>query len=270
MPDGLPAEFARQNLPDYYGMIESLDDEFRRMLLALENAGVADDTIVVFTSDHGDMIGCQGLKAKRWPHDQSARIPLLIRYPRTIHSGSVINAPLGATDVYPTLAGLAGIPSPEGLDGEDFSPLLRGEVSQPPRDYVYLEMPYAYVPWPGWRAIRTRQYMYARTKEKPWLLFDLINDPWEMNNLVDDPASQSLVQQMDSRLTAVMRASGDSWSYRASTGDLKNWLPGGSKQRSQSALGADWPGKLISGNAPMKQRKAGKKKKEQQKSSAAR
>jgi arylsulfatase A-like enzyme len=270
VPEGLPAEFARQNLPDYYGMIESLDDEFQRMLLALQNAGVADDTIVVFTSDHGDMIGCQGLKAKRWPHDQSARIPLLIRYPRTIHSGSVINAPFGATDVYPTLAGLAGIPSPEGLDGEDFSPLLRGEVSQPPRDYVYLEMPYAYVPWPGWRAIRTRQYMYARTKEKPWLLFDLINDPWEMNNLVDDPASQSLVQQMDSRLTAVMRASGDSWSYRASTGDLKNWLPGGSKQRSQSALGADWPGKLFSGNAPMKQRKAGEKKKEQQKSSAAR
>ena len=65
-------------------MIESLDDEFGRILEALEKAGVADDTIVVFSSDHGDMIGCQGLKAKRWPYEESARVPFLIRYPRAI------------------------------------------------------------------------------------------------------------------------------------------------------------------------------------------
>ena len=74
------------------------------------------------------------------------------------------------------MAGLAGIAAPAGLDGDDFSPLLRGEVDTPPRDYVYLEMQYAYVPWPGWRALRTRRYMYARTREKPWLLFDLVEE----------------------------------------------------------------------------------------------
>ncbi len=245
VPEGAAAEYARQKLPDYYGMIESLDDEFSRLLAALEAAGVADDTIVVFSSDHGDMIGSHGLKVKRWPHDHSARIPLLIRYPRAIRPGTVVADPFGAPDVYPTLAGLAGIAAPAGLDGDDFSPLLRGEVDTPPRDYVYLEMQYAYVPWPGWRALRTRRYMYARTREKPWLLFDLDEDPWELKNLAEDPASQSLVQELDSRLTAVMHESGDSWDLRASSGDLQNWLPGGGKQRSQDGLGTDWPGKTV-------------------------
>ncbi|HUT13735.1 MAG TPA: sulfatase [Thermoguttaceae bacterium] len=245
VPPGAATENARQCLPDYYGMIESLDDEFGRLVAALEQAGVADDTIVVFSSDHGDMIGSQGLKAKRWPYEESARIPLLIRYPRSIKPGTVVADPIGSPDVYPTLAGLAGVKVPDGLDGADFSPLLRGESSEPPRDYVYLEMQYAYVPWPGWRALRTRDLMYARTVDKPWLLFDLAKDPWQMKNLVDDPASQSLVKQMDDRLAAIMRQTGDSWDIKADSGDLQNWLPGGSKQQGQAVLGADWPGKAL-------------------------
>ncbi len=245
VPDGAATEYAQQCLPDYYGMIESLDDEFGRLVAALEKAGVLDDTIVVFSSDHGDMIGSHGLKAKRWPYGESARIPLLIRCPRSIRAGTVIADPIGSPDIYPTLVGLAGIRVPDGLDGADFSPLIRGESSKPPRDYVYLEMPYAYVPWPGWRAVRTRDLMYARTVDKPWLLFDLEKDPWQMKNLVDDPASEALVKQMDGRLAAIMRETGDSWDVRADGGDLQKWLPGVSKQQGQASLGADWPGKAV-------------------------
>lgn len=259
VPPGAATENARQCLPDYYGMIESLDDEFGRLVEALEKAGVADDTIVVFSSDHGDMIGSQGLKAKRWPYEESARIPLLIRYRRSIKPGTVIADPIGSPDVYPTLAGLAGVAAPDGLDGADFSPLLRGETSKPPRDYVYLEMQYAYVPWPGWRALRTRNLMYARTVDKPWLLFDLAKDPWQMNNLVDDPASQSLVKQLDDRLAAIMQETGDSWDIKADSGDLQNWLPGGSKQRGQATLGADWPGKAL--DAPADEKPKARKRK---------
>jgi len=241
VPEGLPAENAKKCLPDYYGMIESLDDEFQRLLRALEQAGVADDTIVVYSSDHGDMIGCQGYKAKRWPYEESARIPFLIRYPRAIRPGTVIADPFGAPDVYPTLAGLAGLKAPDGVDGADFSPLFRGETTLPPRDYVYLEMQYAYVPWPGWRALRTRQYMYARTKEKPWFLFDLKDDPWERKNLVDDPSRQALVREFDDRLASIMRETGDSWNSAAMTGDLQAWVPGGPKQQSQN-LGVGFPG----------------------------
>jgi arylsulfatase A-like enzyme len=244
VPDGLAAETAKQCLPDYYGMIESLDDEFKRILEALDQAGVADDTIVVYSSDHGDMIGCQGLKAKRWPYEESARIPFLIRYPRAIKPGTIIVDPFGSPDVYPTLAGLAGLKAPAGVDGADFSPLLRGETVKPPRDYVYLAMPYAYVPWPGWRALRTRQYMYARIKDKPWFLFDLKNDPWEKNNLVDDPSRKVLVREFDDRLVSIMRQTGDSWVITATTGDLQSWVPGGPKQQSQN-LGVEFPGKAI-------------------------
>jgi arylsulfatase A-like enzyme len=260
VPPGASTEYAEKCLPDYYGMIESLDDEFGRLMAALKQAGATDDTIVVYTSDHGDMIGCQGLKAKRWPHEESARIPLLIRYPRAIKPGTGIADPIGAPDMYPTLAGLAGVPAPKGLDGDDYSPLLRGESSKPPRDYVYLEMPYAYVPWPGWRALRTRDLMYARTAEKPWLLFDLSKDPWQQKNLVDDPASQALVKQMDARLTAIMKETGDSWDIKADSGDLKNWLPGGGKQQGQASLGTDWPGKAVSASIDEKPKNRKKKK----------
>jgi arylsulfatase A-like enzyme len=257
VPEGLPVDNAKRCLPDYYGMIESLDDEFKRILLALDQAGVSEDTIVVYSSDHGDMIGCQGLTAKRWPYEESARIPFLIRYPRAIKAGTVIADPFGSPDVYPTLAGLVGLKAPDGVDGADFSPLFRGETATPPRDYVYLEMQYAYVPWPGWRALRTRQYMYARTKDKPWFLYDLKNDPWEIKNLVDDPSSKALVKEFDDRLTAIMSQTGDSWDVKATTGDLGLWNPGGSKQQSQN-LGVDFPGKATRGAKADPQAQAGK------------
>jgi len=241
VPPGAPAECAAECLPDYYGMIEALDQQFARLLRALDSAGVAEDTIVVYSSDHGDMIGCQGYKAKRWPYEESARVPFLIRYPRCLQAGRVIADPFGTPDVYPTLAGLAGVTAPKGLDGVDFSTFFTGKAAQPPRDYVYLEMHYAYVPWPGWRAIRTRDLMYARTVDKPWLLFDLSKDPWEKNNLVNDPAHETLVKQMDERLAGLMKESGDSWTIKATTGDINKWLPGAGKQQSQN-LGVPYPG----------------------------
>jgi len=240
VPNGDPRDFALNSLPDYYGMIEEIDTEFGRILSALETAGVADDTIVVFSSDHGDMIGSHGYMNKRWPYEESARVPLLIRYPKAIKPNTVISDPIGTPDMYPTIAGLAGVASPVGLDGLDFSGLVTGKAYAP-RDYVYLAMHYAYVPWPGWRAIRTGDYIYARVVDKPWLLFDMKNDPWQMINLIDDPSSKSLVEEMDKRLVSIIKETGDSWTIKATSGDISNWEPGGSKQKS-AYLGVTWPG----------------------------
>jgi arylsulfatase A-like enzyme len=241
VPKGAPEEYARQVLPDYYGMVESLDVEFKRILDTLDRSGAAADTIVCYSSDHGDMLGSQGYQAKRWPHEESARVPFLIRYPRAIRPGQAISDPFSTVDVYPTLAGLAGLTPPSGIDGLDYSPLLTGKGNRPPRDYAFLQMMYAYVPWPGWRAIRTREHSYARTGKGPWLLFHTAKDPFQMKNLVDDPSSRSLLAEMDKRLATLMKESGDAWEYKATTGDYELWESGGSKQESQS-LGVPYPG----------------------------
>lgn len=239
VPPGAPQAFAEKSLPGYYGMIEGVDLQFARLLRALDEAGVAEDTIVVFSSDHGDMIGSHGYKAKRWPYEESARVPFLVRYPKKIPAGRVLADPFGSPDIYPTLAGLARVKAPAHLDGLDFSELFTGKTQTAPRDYVYMEMPYAYVPWPGWRAFRTKDHLYARTSERPWLLFDLRNDPWETNNLIEAKPEQ--VKEHDSRLTDLIKQYGDSWSSSTDTGDVSAWLPGGPKQQSQS-LGVPFPG----------------------------
>jgi arylsulfatase A-like enzyme len=258
VPAGPPRKFAERALPGYYGMIEGVDRQCARLLQALDQAGVAQDTIVVFSSDHGDMIGSQGYKAKRWPYEESARVPFLMRYPRAIAAGRVLADPFGTPDIYPTLAGLAQVKAPENLDGNDFSALFAGKTQTAPRDYVYMEMPYAYVPWPGWRAFRTRDHMYASTSERPWLLYDLGKDRWETNNLVGTKPGE--VAEYDLRLAGMMKNYGDSWSAKTATGDVELWLPGGPKQQTQN-LGVPYPGEQKPTAAQLEGRKKGKKKK---------
>ncbi len=241
VPKGVPEEYARQVLPDYYGMVESLDIEFKRILDALDRAGVAEDTIVCYSSDHGDMLGSHGYTAKRWPHEESARVPLMIRYPRALKAGRVVSDVFSTVDVYPTLAGLAGLRPPSGIDGVDYSAFLTGKSSRPPRDYAFLQMMYTYVPWPGWRAIRTHEHTYARTVDGPWLLFNTAKDPFQLKNLAGDPGSRALLADMDKRLSTMMKENGDSWEYKATTGDYKQWLGGGKKEEKQF-LGVPYPG----------------------------
>jgi arylsulfatase A-like enzyme len=258
VPAGAPRAFAEKALPGYYGMIEGVDRQFARLLQALDEAGVSDDTMVVFSSDHGDMIGSQGYKAKRWPYEESARVPFLIRYPKGIPAGRVLADPFGTPDIYPTLAALARVKAPDNLDGSDFSELFAAKTQTAPRDYVYMEMPYAYVPWPGWRAFRTKDHMYARTSERPWLLYDLAKDRWETNNLIG--ANSDEVKACDSRLAGMMKQYGDSWSAQTDTGDVTAWLPGGPKQQSQN-LGVPFPGQQKPGPGQLGAGKKGKKKK---------
>ncbi|HVV00695.1 MAG TPA: sulfatase [Verrucomicrobiae bacterium] len=242
VPAGVSQDYAKRALPNYYGMIEALDFQFARLLKALDKAGVADDTIVIFTSDHGDMIGSQGYKGKRWPYEESIRVPFLIRYPKSIAPGRVLTAPFGTPDIYPTLAGLAGVKAPAGLDGADFSRYFTGEDRNPPRDYVYMEMAYAYVPWPGWRGFRTHDYMYARTADKPWVMYNVASDPYETNNLVNVSSEKPRVKQMDARLAELMKRYGDTWDMKTSAGDVQKWVPGGPKQQVQT-LGVAYPGR---------------------------
>ena len=184
----------------------------------VERLGLSSRTVVAATGDHAtrEFFQYPSTADLAWRD----RVPFLLLAPPAYLQGRTpdLDRWAGHRDIFPTLAGLAGLKAPSSLDGVDFSALLTGKSSRPPRDYVYLEMAYAYVPWPGWRAIRTRDHMYARALDKPWLLFDVTKDPWEMNNLLDDSSKLPFAKQMDDRLQTLMKACGDSWTLKATSG----------------------------------------------------
>lgn len=124
----LPAGYGLRELTaEYYGAVTWMDAAVGRMLAALDRQGLADDTIVVFLSDHGDNLGSHGLVQKGTPNTESARIPLLVRYPGVVDAGQVVTGvTAGIVDLAPTLLSLAGLEAPAHLHGKDCAPWLRG------------------------------------------------------------------------------------------------------------------------------------------------
>ena len=209
------ADQARQDLAGYYAHISALDAQIGSLLETLDVAGVADDTLFVFTSDHGDMIGCQGLQRKQHAYDESIRVPFLMRWPSGLgNEGREVDAPINAPDLMPTLLGLCGIASPETVQGDDFSPCIRGEAPAP-ADAALLA---CYVPFgeyprqkggAEYRGLRTRRHTYVRTLAGPMLLFDNDIDPHQQNNLCDTPDCADLQRDLDAQLDAKLAGAGD-------------------------------------------------------------
>ncbi|MEC3909156.1 sulfatase [Sphingobium sp. CR2-8] len=201
---------AIEELRGYYAAIAALDDCFARLMLSLDRLG-AEDTIVIFASDHGEMAWSQGLDYKIYPWEESVRVPFMLRYPRKLGTGSKhIDVPLNSPDVMPTLLGLAGVPVPEGLQGHDFSPSLLGHTDKAAPTSAFLSMP---VPITtarthgidAYRGVRTARHTFVRSLHGPWLLYDNRDDPYQMRNRVDDPAMaatrNALERDLDSWLT---------------------------------------------------------------------
>jgi arylsulfatase A-like enzyme len=198
-----------KNHRHYNGLIEGLDVELGRLMAALDKLGLADDTILVYTSDHGEMMGTYGWYKKRRPHQESLEVPFLLRYPGVVKPGTVSDAILSAHDVFPSVVALAGLPAPEGLDGRDLSAVLRGEAEANTRehDYLTLRSDRSYVP--DWQGVRTRRYVYARSKEGPWVLFDHREDPDEKHNLAKEDTK--LAKDLDALTRELCMKYGDRW-----------------------------------------------------------
>lgn len=206
---------SRQDIASYYAQITAVDDQVGRLLQTLKDLKLDEDTIIVFTSDHGDMLGSQAMRLKRKPWEESIRVPGIVRYPRLVKAGQQTDALLTHVDFAPTLLGLCGVRSARAMQGHDFSRLLLGHSQQTP-DSAYFQIfgPFAGDETSGgWRGVRTPRYIYARYRDKPWVLYDLVNDPYEQKNLATDPASARLRAQMEQKLAAWMRRTGDSWRY---------------------------------------------------------
>jgi arylsulfatase A-like enzyme len=200
------ADAATAALRGYYAHMAALDDCFARILNAVEAAGQVEDTVVVFTSDHGDMMESQGLGMKMVPWEESIRVPFLLRYPRMFGTAGTRNgAPLNSPDIMPTLLGVCGVPIPEGVQGTDFAtPLRRGNIQSLP------ESAFLNVIAPGnarqygfaeYRGVRTRSHTYVRSINGPWLLYDNINDPYQKQNLCGRADVAALEEQLERELS---------------------------------------------------------------------
>lgn len=205
---------ARRAAAGYYAHIAALDDCVGALLETLRQAGIERDTIFVFTSDHGDMMYSHGQTHKQRPHDESIRVPFLLRYPALLgDKGMTIDMPINTPDLMPTLLGLSGIPVPGTVEGTDFSSVLTGSPATNNAALIA-----CYAPFGQWtrarggreyRGVRTRRHTYVRDLSGPWLLYDNQNDPYQLDNLCNKPEHAALQSQMDALLSERLRQTND-------------------------------------------------------------
>ncbi|MBD3243632.1 MAG: sulfatase-like hydrolase/transferase [Chitinivibrionales bacterium] len=185
----------------YYRLVERLDGQIQRILGALSESGHDQNTLVVFTSDHGDMLSSHRLTAKDCFYEESVRIPLLMRLPGQIPAGTVVNDALvsNGLDLIPTLCDFAGITPPQGLRGMSLRPLTHGVKPRAWRDDLLIELSKG---MGLGRMIHTGRYKYARynTGDHREELYDLELDPGEMRNLAEDAQYQELKSELREKL----------------------------------------------------------------------
>jgi len=215
-------EQAREMLAGYYAHCTALDDCMGRLLATLDDLGIAENTIVVFTSDHGDMLGSHGMTEKCCPLDESLRVPMLIRWPAGFgREGRASDVLLNMVDHLPTLSALCGLAVPESAAGRDLSQhLLDGTV---PDDNAALYGSYVrFGTWPAQderidplyrsreaRGLRTLRYTYVEDLDGPWMLYDNEADPYQLNNRANDPALIDVQRDLAGRLRERLAAIGD-------------------------------------------------------------
>lgn len=196
------------DLRAYYATVEHLDAQVGRLLDALADRGLRENTTVVFLSDHGEMLGAHGLTAKQWPYRDSTHVPFLVDGPDV--ADRTVERPTCTEDWLPTLLGLAGLDAPDDLPGANLAPVARGEEDLT-REAVLLqfvreERKHANMAfsWETWRSLVTPDYRYAvkggDDGATPWHLFDRRADPHETTNLVDDPAHADAAADLHRRL----------------------------------------------------------------------
>lgn len=195
-------EIVREQLAEYYGMITHLDGQVGRILQALQESGRANDTYIVYTADHGLAVGSHGLLGKQNLYEHSMGTPLIVGGPG-VPAGKSSEALVYLYDLFPTLAGVAGIDLPPGVEGKDLSPIWKGEQTKV-RDSLFTtyEKFMRAVTDGRWKLIRYPHINYTQ-------LFDLKNDPNELHNLAADPAQRKNVARLTELLKDWQRRTDD-------------------------------------------------------------
>ena len=194
----------KRYMQDYLGCISSVDDNVGRVLDYLDESGLAENTMVIYTSDQGFYLGEHGWFDKRFIYDESFKTPLMIRWPNVIKPGITNEEMVQNLDFAQTFLEAAGIAAPEDMQGESLMPLLRGKMDQWTRDAVY----YHYYEYPSVHMVK-RHYGIVTIEYKlahfyydvdEWELYDRKKDPLELNNVYNDPAYAEVVKELKAKL----------------------------------------------------------------------
>lgn len=221
----------RQDLADYYTHVTALDDQLGRLLSFLDARGELDETLIVWTSDHGSMLGSHGRQNKHSPWEEATVVPFLLRYGPHLPAGRVDDLMVSQVDVAPTLLGLLGLTPDSRMAGLDLSRQVRGRGGERPRSALLQAVVCAdQAAKDGlleWRGVRTHTATYAMDLNGPWLLFDNAGDPSQQRNLVDQPASEALRTDLQAELRRWLARIGDTLlprdAYLASQGLTRLW-----------------------------------------------
>jgi arylsulfatase A-like enzyme len=193
----------------YYAMLGAVDAAFGKLLDFVDSSGISKDTLLILTSDHGEMMGSHGKWEKMAPYEEAVRVPLVFRWPERLPAGGKSDVLYTPMDHHQTLAALAGMPAPSGLDGVDLSAAIVHASAGPAKsasremvlmanysshwDYFHSEWP-----WPEWRGVRTSRHTYVKWFSGREELFDNLADPYQMKDLVG--SQPSLVKEFRASL----------------------------------------------------------------------
>ncbi len=192
-PDVPPAgtrwgDYFRKNIRNYYAMITGVDEQFGRILDALRESGLEENTIVLFMSDHGNCLGMHNMISKNNPYELSMRIPFIIRWPGRLKPRRDSSLFMSVPDIYPTLMEMTGMGSliPRGVQGRSYRKYLLKQEGDVPHSQLYYKI-VGGMPAEGWRGVRTPRYTFVLHRKEgaiiDTLLFDRQEDPYEMENV---------------------------------------------------------------------------------------
>ncbi len=212
----VPAELkekATEWIRGYYAHISALDDCIKQLQTTIKEAGIEKNTIFVFTSDHGDMLGSHGEVKKQKPWEESILVPMIMKYPAMLQAGEMSKV-FSYPDIMPTLLGLCNLEIPKTVEGIDYSgELLKTENVE--IEGALLTCPVPFHQWSyknggrEYRGIRTERYTYAKDLNGPWLLYDNLNDPYQMNNLCNKADFSELQKDLEKKLQKILIQRGD-------------------------------------------------------------
>ncbi len=208
------AEKAKEDIRGYYAHISALDHCVAELQREIKALGLEENTIFVFTSDHGDMLYSHAQTKKQKPWEESIMVPFMLKYPAKLKGGSRLTKVFSFPDIMPTLLSLCKLPIPETVEGIDYKGQLLGSEDLE-IDGAFITCPVPFHQWnykkggKEFRGIRTERYTYAKDLNGSWLLYDNLNDPYQLNNLVDKAEYKEIENDLELKLQKMLDKRGD-------------------------------------------------------------